>query len=98
MVACHSPLVSSKQPSFEQPRDQMNPGQQLNGSVLAFVTQNCHLMMVAVFSQVAVALPSIAMHNTAGLNSAAHKLLQSACRGVRNTRHANPSDAATIFL
>jgi len=98
MVPTHRPLVSSKQPAFEQPCDQMNPGQQLDGGVLTFSTQNRNLMMVSIFFQAPVALPSIGMHDTAWLNGPSDELLQTGCRGIRNARHADSSNATTVLL
>lgn len=51
MVPTHRPLVSSQQPAFEQSRDPMNSGEQLDGSILTLSTQNGNFMTVAIFSK-----------------------------------------------
>src|SRR4029450_5625707 len=98
MVPTDRPLVSSQQPAFEQSRDPMNPRKQLDGSILTLSTQNRNFMMVSIFLQAAVPLPSIGMHDTARFNGSSDKLLQTSCGGIRNARHADPSNATTILL
>ena len=93
----HCALVSTRQPPLEQRYHEVDPGQELGGSLLVAAKEG-DLMYITSRFQPVIPEPSVGVDKAAGFDHVLYKRSQDICRGVWNPPDTDSTDSASLFI